>query len=217
MFLRRAVLVSILLSLVAAQVVRAAPPAPPAIALDGSTVVVTSITPRGRVFLYGFALEARGWYSQIVRRSVYLTDDGSGRVQWAIDRDIPLRSVWFAVDLSTGLFGVAQPSGYGAHGIELTDQHLKQDVGGDIAQLSMNGANVEFAVVRPDTGAWANMVLAQTALDDAKQPASVTVSVTNLQPIAGTTAEAPKKLKKGDVVFMMNLARATYGIGAVEK
>ena len=207
-----------LVFVIAAGLYAAQTTAPPVLTLSGSSIVVSSITPRGSVFAYGFAREPRGWWVQLVQRATQLVDTtGTGQVQWTIDKPVPLRSTWFAVDMTSGLYAVANPAGHRTTEVTLDSKHLKSDVGNEVTQLSFPGSSVQFVVVRPGVGGWAAMVLAGSSLDESKQQGWVSLSTANLQPIGGTTDPVPKKLKKGDVVFILNSWRATYGITAVKE
>lgn len=192
-------------------------PTPPVITLGGSTVGIAPVTPRGRVFVYGFSTEPRGWMAALVRRATYLTDSGAGAVQWVIDKPISNRSVWFAIDFSSGLTATAYPDGLRAARFELTEKNLRQGISGDVEQLALIGYSVDFAVVRPGEGAWARYVHWDAAQDAADEHGTVRLNVYDLLPIAGTTAPPPKKLKHGDVVLMTAFSFTTrYAIGVVK-
>ena len=147
----------------------------------------------------------------------------SGRVDYPLGRSVPTRSIWLAVDLTSGLAATATPAGYAARAVELDRRHLKKDVNGDVAKLSYEGMVVDFVVVRPGDGVWGAPVGLHAQKDesaDGSNPGAAdqhrpVISVVHLEPRAGTTAPPPAKLKNGDVVFIMNSYTSEYSLAIV--
>lgn len=199
-------------------------PSSPAIVFDNGIVRITNITPGADVYLFGVSREAKGYYNQIATREIVLHDSTrSGRVEYPLGQPVPLRSIWLAVDLSSGSPVAAAPPDYFAHAVALDDRHLKKDADGDIARLSYEGTVVQIIVVRPGAGIWGGPVGLHTKSDESKpdpnDPASneqrPVISSAHLPALAGTVGPAPAKLKKGDIVFMMNSYRAQYSVGVL--
>ena len=89
-------------------------PPGPAITFDKSSVSVKGIGAKGQTVLFSVAREvAEDDVATVVRRSQVLPDDdGDGVVTLDLGRDVPLRSIWVAVDLATGQAAAAAPEGY---------------------------------------------------------------------------------------------------------
>lgn len=103
------------LSLLLSVAALAQPPvAPPAITFQPRSITVDGITAKGQVIGFSVAREvADDDVATVVRRTQVLTDDdGDGKVEWDLGRDVPLRSIWVAVDLATGQVAAATPDGY---------------------------------------------------------------------------------------------------------
>jgi hypothetical protein len=180
-------------------------------------VTVTGVKPGADVYLFSVAREPKGYYNSIVYRESTLHDTAKlGRVDFPLGQALPARSIWFAVDLSSGTAVSGAPSGYGARAVPLDEHHLKQDFNGDVTSFYFEGAAVDVIVVRPGTGIWgATTVGLGSPTDDRLDKHGVSISVVKLEPRAGTTVAAPSKLKNGDVVFMMNSYKATYAFAVV--
>lgn len=202
--------VSVLLSVVSFH--SAAAQQAPVMTLGADSIVITGLTPKASVFAFGVAREKLGYFVDVVPRQVTLRDDdGDGRVEWPIEHGVALRSIWMAVDLTNGRYVASAPAEYGATRIALSDQHLKK-FGGDVTKLAFPGTFVEFLVVRPEVGAWRSVAGLHGPQDEGTDEDRITVSTLRLEPQGDNHQPPPDKLKKDDVVFFVNSARAEYGI-----
>jgi hypothetical protein len=191
-------------------------PAPIHLSFAATTVSVTSITPGADVYLFSVAREPQGFYNTIAYRESLLHDTGkTGRVDYSLGQPVPFRSIWFAVDLTRGVATAATPPGYQTQAIDLDAKHLKQDIDGDIAAFYVDGAFVDVVVVRPGTGVWGATVSMNTDNDERSNPHGVTISAAKLQGRVGTDSPPPTKLKKGDVVLLLNSYLASYAYQTV--
>jgi hypothetical protein len=185
------------------------------IAFNGHSVTVNGASVRG-VYIFSFAREPRGYYTSEVERDVKLADDNAdGVVVWTFTGPIPPRSVWFAVDMTSGASAAEALPGYPAERMDLGTDHLKNEVGGEIPTLAAAGSLVDFVVVRPGTGIWSAMVGSRGPADEGAEDGKVTISTFKLTPRLDTAPTAPTKLKKGDVVFIINTFNSNYGIATV--
>jgi hypothetical protein len=190
--------------------------AAPAMSFDANRVIIAAVTPKASVYVYSLSREATGTFTDVVPREIVLTDDdGDGTVVWTLDREVSGRSIWLAVDMASGTPAVATPPGYEATRVALSDRHLKKDFGADVGQLAFDGDFVEFIVVRPGTGTWRAVVSRGGPADEGSDPERPTLSVEKLEVKAGAKEAAPKHLKQGDVVLMINSFRATYGLTVI--
>lgn len=84
---------------------------PPEIELEASSVIVHGV-PRGHsAVLFGFAQDVQHFVITLRRWEQILEHGDSNDLTFALDRPVPQTSIWLAVDLTTGLVGVAAPEG----------------------------------------------------------------------------------------------------------
>jgi len=196
-------------------------PAAPVLVFSANTVTVTNVTPGADVYLYSVSREAMGYYNNIVTREEVLHDTvKAGHVDYALKTPLAKRSIWFAVDLSSGLAVAGAPPGYPARQVTLDEHQLKKNAGGEVQQLSFDGTLVDIVVVRPGEGMWGGPVGLHAKNDEngkngGGNDRAPLISAANLESRGGTKAPAPPKLKNGDVVFMMNSWGAQYGVAVI--
>ncbi len=126
---------------------------------------------------------------------------------------VPARSLWFAVDVSTGRYATAVSSDFRAKRLPLRSANVARTPD----RLTSRGGIVEFIVVRPGIGAWQALVPAGSAADLRSHNNAVTVSLISLAPGAGTTLPPPASLQQGDVIVLINTSRGDYRIGSVDE
>lgn len=104
----RALRVVVLLGLVPCAAV-----AQPVVSFEANAVVVSGVAAGGRVALLGVGREPVEYSGRVVRSEAVLADeDGDGRVRLELERAVPWRSLWAAVDLADGAAVLAAPEGY---------------------------------------------------------------------------------------------------------
>ena len=192
-----------------------------AITFTANAVIVTGALPGQPVYLLGIARVPLGYATRVQYYEARLQDaSAAGQVTYPYDPKLSWRSVWLAVDLTSGAYKVASPPSYPiAKSIPLGDKHLKKAFGSEVEQLAFEGALVDFLVVRPsknsDGGVWSNVVGLHGPIDESHDRHLVTISVGNLKKNKDTADPAPKKLKNGDIVFVLNSFAARYGVAEV--
>jgi len=181
-------------------------------------VTIRNVTPGSHVYGFSVAREHMGYYTAIVERETILTDSGlTGTVQWNLDKDFPLNSVWFASDLDGGAAGAAAEPGYPAMNVPFSEQNVVRNGAGQIVAVRATGNLVWFVVVRPHHGEWRRTVPDGGPIDeDGVQNNTVVIHTSQLVPTAGTTEPAPAVLQRGDVVFIHNSFAQTYSVGTVD-
>lgn len=121
----------------------------------GQEIQISAATAGGTVVLVGIAREPLPGAARVESWVQVLSDDdGDGQVVLDLGRDVPLKSAWGAVDLATGISGVAIVEGLpvdvvrpGAAGFEL-------DPLSGAPVIRLDRATVNFVLVRPGVGAW---------------------------------------------------------------
>lgn len=208
---------SIALLLLATAAFAAQPsPQPLTLTFNDDSVAVGGAQPSHPIYLFGMAREAKPYITSLQPYEAKLLDtSGAGKVSYAFNKQRSWRSVWLAVDLTSGAAVAGSPPDYRSSSITLDGKELKKDPGGEVAQIVADGAMVQFIVVRPGVGVWGELAFSQGPLDEGSDNNKVSLSVFKLQPMSGTTEPAPKKLKKGDVVFVLDSFHAQYGVATV--
>jgi hypothetical protein len=130
-------------------------PTTPTLAFDGSSIRALHMTPSGDVVWLGVGT-ATDRYSdrELIRRQI-TTADASGMATLNVGEPVPLRSVWFAVDLSTGDVASSTPGGFAPRSMASASNRVgPADEQGDLQILS-DRLRVIGIAVRPGDGAWA--------------------------------------------------------------
>jgi hypothetical protein len=179
--------------------------APPQIQFQSGAVTASGVSPSGQVAWFSVAREATGAGSQIVRREAVVADgDGDGVVRMDLDKPVPPRSIWAAVDLKTGEYALATPESYPLREVTFAPGTIHPGAGG-VDRLDVDGREfVELFVARPAVGAWA-LTLWDGAEGDEDGPANRRISgaLSRLEPVDASPAP-PATFKPGDVIVMMD-------------
>ncbi len=198
----------------------------PKISFQAHSVTVEGISSGGRVVWYSVAREvADDDVATIVRRSgVRMDEDGDGSVSWDLEGDVPLRSIWVAVDLATGRVAAAAPVGYPLRRVGWRGRGLGRDGGRAADRVEDVRTYADVLLVRPGEGAWRLTVGDGSDLDDdGAADGRLAVAIDRLRPVDGSAAEvaAPARFGPKDVVVLfdpnrMELTIDTQAAGAQE-
>jgi hypothetical protein len=201
-------LLPILFLALAVSAVAQQPPAPPApvITFEKNAVVVSGVTAKGQLVLFGVARElAEDDVATVVRRSQVLTDDDSdGRVRLDLGKDVPFRSVWVAVDLATGQWTTAAPEGYPLRLVGWQGSGIERRATAPSDRVEDARTFAEILLVRPGLGAWQLTVEDGSGSDDdGAADGKIAASLDRLIPVAGTVAP-PARFDPTDVVVLID-------------
>ncbi len=119
------------LILVPAIATAAGTPPPLQVTLRDRAVTVANVTTGARVVLFTASLTTHD--SRLLERTgarVFTDDDRDGTVTYTRPEPIPLRSVWIAVDIESGRYAVATPSGFPSPLVDFPARLLKRDADG---------------------------------------------------------------------------------------
>lgn len=148
---------------------------------------------------------------------IFRDDDGDGVVTVADGRAIPLRSVWVAVDIETGRSAIAAPADFPLQSAPFPVSLLDRDGEGAIGLFDLQQRNAELLLVRPKSGAWrlrahegGNGDGDEHANGKLRLDAAAAISVSGDTP-------PPKRLKKGDVIALIDPVNLQAILGEVEK
>lgn len=115
-----------------------------------ATVVVTSEERSHQFVLFAIGIGSHGRAALLTREVLTETDtDGDGVITFT-PRRIPRRSVWVAVDVENGAYGIASPSGELPSPLPVGDEAWR----GGRTDLEVARRYLEVLLVRPRVGAW---------------------------------------------------------------
>jgi len=217
--MRRLVVIPLLL--IATQVVLAAAPVPqkgpltdggPAVSFDGQNIVVSGATSGDG--LYAGGVEVRGGpYGLSVETPVAgvpATADGTARLD--MKARIAARSIWIVVN-GNGGYTVSPGPGMVRRQMDLPGAGGIAGNDGQVRRLVVDRISVYVFLVRPGSGMWSGrMSDGRAGDDDHAMNGSISGSLQNLQPVAGTLAQAPEHLMPGDVLFVVDPYSLEYAV-----
>lgn len=182
--------------------------APPSLSFEPEAVLAQGISPKGRVVWFSVAREISRQAATVVPRIEQAADDdGDGAVRLELGKEVPLRSVWFAVDLETGEAGVAAPEGFPL---------LEGDLAGRAIPAALNRLELQhgfvyLVLVRPGLGAWKLRAGDGGASDEDGQPdGTLRAALPSLEGIDPTTPPPPERFSPGDLLLVIDPNRMEY-------
>jgi hypothetical protein len=132
-----------------------------------------------------------------------LTDtDSDGTVVFKPKELLPYRSVVAAVDYGSGAVTIGGPAGYEIN-MRLPGNAVKKNAAGDVLEFEDEWLSLIALLVRPGGGAWTASALEGGPGDaDGRHDGKLRFKFDDAKTIYGRDA-APKNLKKGDVVVLI--------------
>ena len=199
----------LLLSLSTAAPAQTEGPKAPEISFQQRSVTVDGITAQGQVVWYSVAREvAEDDVATLVRRSGVRSDeDGDGKVSWDLEGDVPLRSLWVAVDLATSRLAVAAPEGYPLRRVEWRGRGLGRDDARAADRVEDLRTYADVLLVRPGEGAWRLTAGDGSPQDDeGAADGKLAVALDRMRPVEGIAGEAapPARFGVKDVVVLID-------------
>ncbi len=177
----------------------------------GSEVRVEGVTPGARVLLVGVSYEPRPWHTAL-RTTKLVAEDGPavGRVVFDLQSEVPDRSVWVAVDLSTGaatVDDIAHVEGppQGGPEVVLVEGREEEEV------LEIPGRLVTVAVVRPGVDSWF-AVAGDGGASDLGAPNDGEVLVPSSAFNGAVSSESRFAFLPGDVVVAVDMDSLRWNI-----
>ncbi len=183
--------------------------APASISFTAETVQIAPVTPGARVVLFAASLESSdGILVQSTGAKVFIDDDRDGIIVYRRSSGIPSRSLWIAVDMDTGQYGVGTPSDAPKTFLPFPASLLKRDVEGVLGLYDAEQLTAEMLVVRPGEGAWHLRAL-EGGNGDADRTHNGRLSLASAEaiPVPGTSGSSPRKLKNRDVIAVIDPGR----------
>lgn len=174
---------------------------------EQSAVMVSGVSRGEKIAIFSVAREYGNYRSRIVRREAIETDaDSDGVVRYALDGDVPLRSVWAVVDLATGRLRLAAPEGFAIKEVQFPGNGLRAGTPGQLNRLELQRGFVEVFFARPGVGAWSI-----TAYDGSKVDADGELNGRFSMPIdrmvaIGQSGPTPDHVRGQDIVVVFDTA-----------
>ena len=175
-------------------------------------LVVSGLTPGGEVVVAGAGRYRSAWQIEHLRvLEVRVDDDGDGSVTVELDQAIPLQSVWWAVDATTGDLAVATREGYTADRREAPAGALARGDRGEALLVVHGWPAANALVVRPGAGVW-TVRAGDGALNDSDGAPNgvIQIPVAAFRPRAGTAAPDLDELLPGDVLVVVSPRRLAF-------
>jgi hypothetical protein len=203
----------------AALSIHAADAPPPLQAIvTASSVQVRNVSSGGEIVLFTAQLEATGGLLRQRTGATRVSDtDRDGIVTFKSPRTIPQRSIWVAIDLETGRSVIAGPSGYPINVLPVPTTLLKKDAEGVIGVIDDERRSAEMLVVRPKDGAW-RVIAFEGSDNDGDQEENGKLSLASSNAVAvGNSGKPPNRLKKGDVIAVIDPGRMEVFVTEIGK
>jgi len=207
-------LISLFLTLGAA----AAAPAPLGINIDAQSVTVSNVTPGGSVVLFSCSRVPRARSIAVRPDALVLRDDRhAGVVRATPAGGVPLRSVFIAVDETSGEYVVGGAPGFPLISNPISTDVLRKDANGEIASMFVDTPRLVLLLVRPGVGAWQLKSFDGGPLDhDGAANGHQQLAFEDAQTLDGKD-KAPKNLKADDVVVAIEPGHLDVSIVRVVK
>ena len=177
----------------------------PTVSFETEGVVARGITPRGQAVWFSVAREVSRRSTNVVPRRVLATDDdGDGTVRLELGQEVPLRSIWFVVDLATGETGVATPEGFPLLEMDVPSRAIPAALN----RLDLDRRLVYLLLVRPGVGAWHLRIGDGGASDDDGEPdGTLRAALDSLAPVQESGPPPPEHFSPKDLLLIIDPER----------
>ena len=145
-----------------------------------SNVTISGMSKGGSVTLVSLTRDVDDWTAKVTPLSALLTDtDGDGSETYELGRSVIKRSLWVAVDMSTGGAIVVSPGLAGVQSKLDPSEAIQLGKGGLYSLLADKRTVLDLTVVRPKVGAW-HIRAWDGGKNDADQTADGTILIDSL-------------------------------------
>jgi hypothetical protein len=173
--------------------------------LESSALVVQGAEPSGQVVWFGVQryLDPDLSVTRVTRSGMAQAGaDGVARI--VFEKPLAERAIWVAVDLKSGEFVAAAPTGYRLSRASRGHSGHGRGEGEAADSLLEDRSQIAGLMVRPDVGAW-RFAAADGGGDDedGKNDGRMRVALPRFQALTGSP-EAPRKLEGRDLWFVID-------------
>jgi hypothetical protein len=172
---------------------------------EDTAVVASGIAPGGQAVWFGIAYDFQRVRPELLRWERVDSDaDGDGRVTLQVGRPIPVRSLWIAVDLTTGDYAIATPNPASKHERPQDARALVNGAKGTPQFFREQRAYLDVLLVRPGVGCWTVSLGDGGVTDsDGRPDGFVKADFSRMVPL-GTSPASPEDGKGKDLVFAVD-------------
>lgn len=200
------VLKPILLTFLAAAFSAAAADAPPLVVdVGAASVTIRNVTAGHDVAVLAVAIESNNGLLREISGGFRRTDeDADGVVTIALGRNVPLRAIFVAVDIDSARYVIASPAGYEPTILPFPSSLTRKDAEGVLGLFDDDRTSAQMLLVTKRGGAW-QLVATEGSSNDADHTRNGKLSLVSAdaRPL-GTSQPAPKHLKNGDVIAVID-------------
>jgi hypothetical protein len=181
-------------------------------------IEVRNVSAGGEVVLFTAQLEATGGLLRQRTGATRVADtDGDAIVALVPPRRIATRSIWVAIDLESGRSVIAGPDGYTINVLPVPTTLLKKDAEGVIGVMDAERITAEMVIVRPKMGAWRIVASEGSGTDsDRSKNGKLSLASEDALPI-GESGKAPRRLKKHDVIALIDPGRMEVFVTEIDQ
>lgn len=203
-------LVVLLATFLASSARAAEAPSPLTVTPTAQGLHIGGVSRNGSIALVGRMREAsREMLVRMTEVHELLLDSGTGAIDYDLGRPLPLRSIWAVVDVASGRYAVVTPPDFPRQELPFPPTVVKNTPAEDLDDQLLNDRFViDMLWVHPGEnkqgGAWSARVADGGATDlDAKNDGKTLSGASQFRAL-GTSSTPPKKIKKGDILIMID-------------
>jgi hypothetical protein len=175
--------------------------------LEADSIVISGVTPKGQIVVFGVTREIGEDDFHTVRRhlKVLADEDGDGMVRYPVEEGVPIHSLWAVADLASGDYDAVAPKDFGLRRANWRGRGLQRRHDGKDA-VEDNRTLLELLVVRPKSGAWAMQVNDGGESDaDGLIDGRLEGVLEQMKPLA-SSPQPPSVFQHGDLVLALDPA-----------
>lgn len=197
------------------QVQGAAPQPPPTLPpvtleINGDTLHGSQLTAGKTVWVLGLTRDVVQYQPRMGHVEVTQLVAADGTFSLKMKTPAPVVSLWLMVDMATGRYTIASPTGFVPRHVDYYGNALKSNGLGEINQVETYLPVADIVVIRPGEGVWTMTAIDGGPDDDDHKADSRTRFVSESMKRVGDSPAPPKKIAKGDVVFILDPRELTH-------
>lgn len=182
-------------------------------------LTITNTTRGGRVVLAGVSIQSENGVRRERRFATMLTDtDSDGRIDHVPEGKVPRRSIWVAVDFESGSVTTASGPGFENHRTAFPETALKKNADSLIVGFEDEAVEMDLLIVTPRRGAWLrHAVEGEEGDEDKIRDDKVKVQFASAIPVLADFRDAPKDVKKDDVIALIDVRFLRLAVMTIDK
>jgi hypothetical protein len=178
--------------------------------IDGNTVTARGLTPGGGAVFFSAAHRPRGYAFAIEHVAEFVTDDDrDGVVTYTASKDIPWKSIWFAVDARTGAYETAAPEGLSDRRNDARRSRVERDTAGEWSRFEHERGWLLLLVIRPGGEVWMQPAMRGGTTDVGRRGAVFITPADSFEALT-PNARPLRQLTAADVVIGIDMQTVEY-------